>query len=558
MDLLRVAAAVHSDDTIGKAPQHLGVAARHRVLQGVTLALDAIGRVAASRRGLVQPQLDEQRPPGQAAVEGTRVELQDSVEAQPAGDTLVGQRRVDEAIANHRCPSGQRGGDHRAHQLGAGGAEQMRLGQRRRPLPGQQSLANALTDRRAAGLAGEHNLPVQCAEVRSQQRRLSALAAAVDALETNEATAHGPMLPVARLARWTFVALSETWICAITGRHMHLASCQSDERTRVSAATAMVTGGAGFIGSNLADEIVARGRRCHVVDNFSSGARANLNPDATVHEIDIRDGGALMAAVAEARPATIFHLAAQADVRKALEDPTFDAAVNVVGTINVLEAARAVGARVVFASTGGAGYGEYPELEVPSPESAETRPLSFYGMSKMAGEGYCGTYARLYGLDTVVLRLGNVYGPRQDPHGEAGVVAIFCGKLLDGDPPRVFGDGLQTRDYVFVGDVVQAFLAAETAPAGTLANIGCGEEVNVLDLIDGLGYEGDPSFEPAREGELQRSCLAVDHARAALGWEPRMRLRPGLEITLASVKRRRADPEGRPPGFRDVTADGEA
>ena len=317
---------------------------------------------------------------------------------------------------------------------------------------------------------------------------------------------------------------------------------------------AIVTGGAGFIGSNLCDEIVARGRPCHVVDDLSNGTRSNVHPEATFHQIDIRDRAALTAAVEEARPSTIFHLAAQADVRKAVEAPDFDAEVNVIGTINVLEAARAVGARVVFASTGGAGYGEYEGLAVPSPESAETRPLSFYGMSKMAGEGYCGTYGRLYGLETVVLRLGNVYGPRQDPHGEAGVVAIFCGKLLDGDPPRVFGDGLQTRDYVYVGDVVRAFLAAEEAPAGTLVNIGRGEEVNVLDLIAGLGYEGEPVFEAAREGELQRSCLAPGRAREVLGWAPEVSLADGLAVTLASVRLGRSDPERRTPGFRDVTA----
>jgi len=320
----------------------------------------------------------------------------------------------------------------------------------------------------------------------------------------------------------------------------------------VANSPTLVTGGAGFIGSNLVDELIASGRPCHVVDDLSNGKRANLNPEATFHELDIRDRDGLMSAAEQARPATIFHLAAQADVRKAVEAPDFDAAVNVVGTINVLEAARTVGARVVFASTGGAGYGEYEGLPVPSPETAETRPLSFYGMSKMAGEGYCGTYGRLYGLETVVLRLGNVYGPRQDPHGEAGVVAIFCGKLLDGEPPRVFGDGSQTRDYVYVGDVVRAFLAAESAPGGSLVNIGAGREVSVLDLIDGLGYRGEPVFDDAREGELQRSCLAAGKAAEVLGWTPQTELAAGLRITYESVRRGRQNPTARVPGARDV------
>jgi UDP-glucose 4-epimerase len=244
----------------------------------------------------------------------------------------------------------------------------------------------------------------------------------------------------------------------------------------------------------------------------------------------------------------IVHLAAQADVRKALENPAYDADVNVIGTVNVLEAARAVGARVVFASTGGAGYGEYEGLPVPSPETAEVRPLSHYGMSKMAGEGYVHLYGRLYDVEGAVLRLGNVYGPRQDPHGEAGVVAIFSGLLLDGRPPRVFGDGLQTRDYVYVGDVVRAFLAAESGPPGETVNIGAGAEVSVLDLLEGLGYEGEPEFAPARLGELQRSALDPAKAARLYGWRAEMPLAEGLRITRESVAAARRHPDARPPG----------
>jgi UDP-glucose 4-epimerase len=312
--------------------------------------------------------------------------------------------------------------------------------------------------------------------------------------------------------------------------------------------TALITGGAGFIGSNLADAVLAEGRACHVVDNLSNGQLRRVPDEAEFHELDIREADALTALAVAARPSVIFHLAAQADVRKALDDPGYDADVNIIGTVNVLEAARAVGARVVFASTGGAGYGEYEGLEVPTPETAVTRPLSHYGMSKMAGEGYCGLYGRLYGVESSILRLGNVYGPRQDPHGEAGVVAIFCGRIYDGVRPGVYGDGLQTRDYVFVGDVARAFLAAEAGPPGETVNIGRGKAVTVLDLLDGLGYEGEPEYMPARAGELQTSVLDVRKAEELYGWRARTPLGEGLRITYDSLVAARLAPQARPPG----------
>lgn len=315
--------------------------------------------------------------------------------------------------------------------------------------------------------------------------------------------------------------------------------------------TVCVTGGAGFIGSNLTDALLRDGHTVHVVDNLSNGTLAKLAPDASFHELDIRDAGAMVALAQREGFSVIYHLAAQADVRKALEDPGYDADVNVVGTINVLEAARACGARVVFASTGGAGYGEYDGLPIPTPETCATRPMSHYGMSKMAGEGYCGLYSRLYDVPTVVLRLGNVYGPRQDPHGEAGVVAIFAGRMLDGIAPTVFGDGLQTRDYVYVGDVVDAFIAADDAPSGETFNIGCGREINVLDLIAGLEAPS-PEFAPARLGELQRSALDPSKAHAVMGWQARMPLNDGLVTTRESVARHRAAPDRRPPGYLEM------
>ncbi len=316
----------------------------------------------------------------------------------------------------------------------------------------------------------------------------------------------------------------------------------------MSARPAIITGGAGFIGSNLADALIADGVDVHIVDNLSNGKAAQVPPTAEFHEMDIRDTEGMRALAERVQPSVIFHLAAQADVRKAIEDPAFDADVNIKGTLSVLEAAHACGARVVFASTGGAGYGEYEGLPVPTPETCETRPMSHYGMSKMSGEGYIGLYGRLYGLNGVCLRLGNVYGPRQDPHGEAGVVAIFCGKLLDGEPARVFGDGRQTRDYVYVGDVVRAFIAASTGPSGQTVNIGTGKEVSVLDLIAGLGFEQVPDLQPPREGELQRSALDPAKASELYGWRAEMALTDGLRATLESVRAVRENPGVRPPG----------
>ncbi len=310
----------------------------------------------------------------------------------------------------------------------------------------------------------------------------------------------------------------------------------------------LITGGAGFIGSNLADAVVADGRACHVVDNLSNGKAIRVPDEAELHETDIRDAAALTAIAAGAQPSVIFHLAAQADVRRAVEEPGYDADVNIIGTVNVLEAARAVGARVVFASTGGAAYGEYEGLPVPTPETAPTRPLSHYGMSKMAGEGYCGLYGRLYGSEVNVLRFGNVYGPRQDPHGEAGVIAIVIGRMLDGDPPRVFGDGLQTRDYVYVADVVRAFLAAETGPAGETVNIGTGSEASVIDLIRGLGWDAEIEYAGHRAGELQRSCLDPSRAAEVFGWRSEVGLAEGLALTRESVVAARRAPDRRPPG----------
>ena len=307
----------------------------------------------------------------------------------------------------------------------------------------------------------------------------------------------------------------------------------------------LVTGGAGFIGSNLVDALLARGDRVTAVDDLSTGRRENLGPaleaGAKLVECDIRDAAALSGVAGEAEPDVVFHLAAQIDVRKSVAEPAFDASINVGGTANVLEAARAADARrVVFTSTGGAIYGEGEGQELPLGENAPLAPLAPYGQSKFAGEGYLSLYERLFGLSSVSLRLGNVYGPRQDPLGEAGVIAIFCGRLLAGEQPTVYGDGTQTRDYIYVDDVVSALLAAAESAATGPINVGTGRETDVLELVAGLrelrpAVEFEPEFAPARVGEVQR--ISVDPARAEreLGWRPRTGLEEGLRLTLDSI-----------------------
>ena len=308
---------------------------------------------------------------------------------------------------------------------------------------------------------------------------------------------------------------------------------------------ALVTGGAGFIGSNLTDALLARGDEAIVVDDLSTGRRENIEQalanGATLVEADIRDRAAIEEIAGRERPEAIFHLAAQIDVRKSIADPAFDASINVGGTANVLEAARAAEVRrVVFSSTGGAIYGEGDGQELPLGEDAPLAPEAPYGQSKFAGEGYLSLYERLYGLSSVPLRLGNVYGPRQDPLGEAGVVAIFCGRLREGKRPTVFGDGKQTRDYIYVGDVVSAMLAAAEAETSGPINIGTGIETDVLELVSALGELGgngnfEPEFAPPRTGEVQR--ISIDPARAAseLGWRAEMDLSEGLRVTLDSI-----------------------
>ena len=308
---------------------------------------------------------------------------------------------------------------------------------------------------------------------------------------------------------------------------------------------ALVTGGAGFIGSHVVDALVGRGDDVLVLDDLSSGRTENLERafqgGARLLEGDVTDDAAVAEAFGSHRPELVCHLAAQIDVRRSVADPAFDLGVNVEGTIKLLEAARQAGTRrFVFTSTGGAIYGEGSGRELPLDETAECRPDAPYGQSKFAAEGYVSLYERLYDLSGVSLRLGNVYGPRQDPHGEAGVVAIFCTALLGDGRPKVFGDGLQTRDYIYVGDVVAAFLAAAGSEATGAYNIGTGAETSVIDLGERLGRfcgrEFDPEMAPARAGEVQRISIASALAAERLSWSAATDLDGGLELTADSFR----------------------
>ena len=295
----------------------------------------------------------------------------------------------------------------------------------------------------------------------------------------------------------------------------------------------LVTGGAGFIGSHVVDALIVRGVDVLVVDDLSSGKTQNVNERASFVETDIRELGTLSGVAATFEPTGVCHLAAQASVTASVRDPSFDMAVNVQGTLNVLEVARARQAPVVFASTGGALYGD--GAPIPTNESFAAEPLSPYGASKLAGEAYVTTWARLYAVPNVILRLGNVYGPRQNAHGEAGVVAIFSELLKEAKTPTVFGDGTQTRDYIHVGDVARAFVAALEAQGTGVFNVGTGVETDVLQLLSHLqgaaGTTVDPEFEALRPGELRRSALDASAAGAGLGWRPEIGIADGLADT---------------------------
>ncbi len=313
----------------------------------------------------------------------------------------------------------------------------------------------------------------------------------------------------------------------------------------------LVTGGAGFIGSNVADRFGERGHQVAVLDDLSTGRRENLPPAARFFEADLRDAAAVEAAVAAFEPEIVSHHAAQIDVRRSVQEPVFDAHTNVLGGIGLLEACVRHGVRkVIYASTGGALYGEGRQL--PATEEHPIHPESPYGISKYALEHYLYFYRLVHRLDSTVLRYPNVFGPRQNPHGEAGVNAIFIGLMIEGKRPTIFGDGEQLRDYVYVDDVVRANELALEKGSGETVNIGWGRGVSVNEIVRTLkkllAFEGDPIYADPRPGEIQRIYLDASRAKRVLGWEPKVTFEEGLARTVAWYKEARIPSVHRPPG----------
>ncbi|MFO8082144.1 MAG: GDP-mannose 4,6-dehydratase [Armatimonadota bacterium] len=297
----------------------------------------------------------------------------------------------------------------------------------------------------------------------------------------------------------------------------------------------LVTGGAGFIGSHIVDRYIDEGHEVAIIDNLATGRRSNINPDATFHEISMTDEDAVRDVFAQERPEVVSHHAAQMDVRRSVSEPQFDAEANIIGTINVIEAGRAAGTcKFIFASSGGAIYGDADV--VPTPETAPLQPISHYGTSKRAGELYFELYWRLYDLAYTVLRYANVYGPRQNPHGEAGVNAIFANMMLRGETPTIFGRGDKTRDYVFVGDVVEANTLALRHGEGETLNIGTGVQTTDREVYDAVaaavGYDEPPILGDERPGDVRHSCIDASKAREVLGWEPTIEFREGVRRTV--------------------------
>ncbi len=308
----------------------------------------------------------------------------------------------------------------------------------------------------------------------------------------------------------------------------------------------LVTGGAGFIGSHVVDAYIQAGHEVAIIDDLSTGREENVNPQARFYRVDVSDFDAVMEVFEREKPEMVNHHAAQANVRFSVERPVDDTRINVLGTVAVLEAARRVAARkFIFASTGGAIYGETERI--PTPESEPPNPCSHYGTAKLAAEKYCQLYGRLYGLRWTILRYANVYGPRQNPKGEAGVTAIFARLMLLGEQPEIFGDGTKTRDYVHVFDVVRANVMAIERGDREILNIGTGREIQDIEVFRAIarhvGYGGQPKFGPVRPGELLRSAVDPSKAASVLGWKPTVRFEEGV-ASVVEYQRQQLRREG--------------
>ena len=462
-------------------------------MEVVRLPLQAVVLSAQPGGQVRDVELEQERPVRNQASDGTEVQLEDAVEPEPATDALVRDGRVEVAIAHHPRPTPERRADDLVHMLCSGCRVQERLGPGSHVAAMEDEVANPLAELGASRLAGDDDVPTVRSEALGEEPRLRRLAGSVDALERHEHRGHPTAV------------------------------------RRMRPVRVIVTGGAGFIGSHVVDALVARGDEVAVIDSLVHGKRENVSGGAELHVLDVREPlDHLFDAV---RPEAVLHLAAQADVRVSVEEPVMDAEVNVLGTVRVLEGARKHGAQVVFSSTGGAIYGECQE---PAAETSPCEPLSPYGTAKLAGEEYLRSYNRLYGTRHVALRYGNVYGPRQDPHGEAGVVAIFLGLLASGEQATIFGDGLQTRDYVYVGDVARATLTSIGHDGGVF-NVGTGHETSVVDLYAlcarVAGSDLEARHAAARLGELQRSFLDTGRAERELGFQAMVGLEDGLRAT---------------------------
>jgi UDP-glucose 4-epimerase len=301
-----------------------------------------------------------------------------------------------------------------------------------------------------------------------------------------------------------------------------------------TGARALVTGGAGFVGSHLVDRLLADGYGVCVVDDLSTGSANNVSPKAEFQRVDICDPTPLHDVVARFRPDVVFHAAAQTDVRRSVREPDYDARVNVVGGLNVLRAAAAAGARRIVYASSAAVYGN--PARIPVLETEPTRPISEYGASKLAFEHYLGAYSARGLIEYAALRFANVYGPRQGSTGEAGVVSIFTRQMMAGEPVTIFGDGSKTRDYVYVGDVVEATVRAAAGPSGVVANLGWGREVSDLELFRAVaaaaGYTAKPTYAPDRPGDVARSCLDGAVAQRTWGWRPSVTLADGVRLVV--------------------------